>query len=97
MRIAVILIALGVLGTAGCESKQEHLAKLQDAYSKAHKQYYDDCVAPLYGDTGSNSYLKGTKPTAPTPQQQAEHDRRCQAELKRAGDLQQQLAAAASK
>jgi hypothetical protein len=93
MRRIVIVSILSCIALVGCENKQAKLAKLQDEYSKAHKQYFDDCVAPQYG--GTDTYFKGTKPEVATPQQVAAHQQQCDQEAKRAGNLQMQLQSAA--
>jgi hypothetical protein len=91
MRRFLILIPFGLVLLAGCENKQARVAKLQDEYNKAHKQYTDDCVTPAYGAAGADAYFKGEKPKMPTPQQNAARQQKCQQEAKRAGDLQNQI------
>lgn len=90
--IIVITVLLGCIILAGCENKQAKIDKLQADYNQAHKQYYNDCLAPAYG--GTDTYLKGTKPKLPTPQEEAAKQQKCMQEAKRAGDLQIQLQAA---
>jgi hypothetical protein len=94
MRRFLILSILCCLVLTGCQSKQKKAAQLQGEYNKAHKHYYDDCVAPAYGGAGADAYLKGTKPKTPTPEQEGVQQQKCAAEAKRAGDLQNQLQAA---
>lgn len=90
-----IAAVLACLTLAGCQSKQARLAKLEDEYSTAHKLYYDDCIAPAYGAAGMDAYFKGTKPKIPTPQEEAAQQQKCKQEAQHAGELQQQLQAAA--
>lgn len=94
MRRFLILSILCCFVLTGCQSKQKKVAQLQDEYNKAHKRYYDDCVAPAYGAAGADAYFKGTKPKTPTPEQEAAQQQKCAAKAKHAGDLQNQLQAA---
>lgn len=89
--VAAALI-FGPLALTSCQSKQARTAKLQVEYNHAHKQYYNDCVAPAFG--GTDSYFKNTKPKTPTHQQEAAQQQKCAQEAKRAGDLEKQLQAA---
>jgi hypothetical protein len=89
MRHFLIFSALLCVVLTGCESKTAKLARLQDEYSKAAKQHYDDCIAPSYG--GVDDYMKGKKPTPPTPEQEAAQQKKCLEEAKRAGDLQMEM------
>jgi hypothetical protein len=93
MRRLLILSVFSCIAFAGCQSKQAKVSALQDEYNKAHKQYYDDCVAPAYGAAGADAYLKGAKPKTPSPQQETAQQQKCTAEAKHAGDLQSQLQA----
>jgi len=42
-----------------------------------------------------DAYFKGTKPKIPTPQEEAAQQQKCKQEAQHAGELQQQLQAAA--
>lgn len=85
-----LLILLG--GLAGCKTKQADTTALQKEYEQAHKQYVDDCVAPM--TSGASNALGGKSSKTPSPQEQAALQKKCEEEAKRAGDLQRQLQAA---
>ena len=87
----VIVALLSCTITAGCHSKQAGNATLQAQYNQAHKQYYDDCIAPTFG--GTNAYMKGEKPKSVAHEEEAAHQQKCLQEGKRVDDLQRQLQA----
>lgn len=92
MRPSQMLCLLCLVVLAGCHNKQADTAALQQQYQQAHKQYVDDCVAPM--TSGAGDALSGKTSKAPTLQQEAAQQQKCEAEAKRAGDLQRQLQAA---
>jgi hypothetical protein len=81
------------VGCNGHAQKQAELAKLEEQYKIVNKQYNDDCVVPMYGAKGAESYLKGTKPKVPTPQEEAAHNQKCAQELKQVKAIEQQMQA----
>lgn len=72
--------------------KQVDVTALQQQYQQAHKQYVDDCVTPM--TSGASAALGGKTAKAPTPQQEALQQQKCDQEAKKTGALQQQLQAA---
>jgi hypothetical protein len=77
---------------SGCQNKRADTAALEQQYQQAHKQYVNDCVAPM--TSGAGDALSGKTSKAPSPQQEAVQQQKCEAEAKRAGELQKQLQAA---
>lgn len=92
MRLSLMSCLLCLVVLAGCQSKRADTAALEQQYQQAHKQYVDDCVAPM--TSGAGDALSGKTSKAPTPQQEAAQQQKCEAEAKRAGELQKQLQAA---
>jgi hypothetical protein len=97
MKPVIIVVALiACIFQVGCNDrahKQADLAELQKQYKIVNKQYNDDCVAPMYGAKGAESYLKGEKPKTPTPQEEAAHNQKCAQELKQVTTIEQQMQA----
>jgi hypothetical protein len=85
-------VLVSSLTLAGCHGKQVDVTALQQQYQQAHKQYVDDCVSPM--TSGAGAALSGKTAKAPTPQQEASQQQKCDQEAKKAGALQQQLQAA---
>ena len=92
MRFAPAAVFIACLFLAGCQSKHVDTAALQQQYQQAHKQYVDDCVTPM--TSGAGNALSGKTSPTPNPQDQAAQQQKCEAEAKRAGELQKQLQAA---
>jgi hypothetical protein len=86
------VVLVSCITLAGCHGKQVDVAALQQQYQQAHKQYVDDCVSPM--TSGASAALSGKTAKAPTPQQEALQQQKCDQEAKKAGALQQQLQAA---
>lgn len=97
MKSVILVVTLSAcIIQIGCNDgahKQAELAKLQEQYKIVNKQYNDDCVAPMYGAKGAESYLKGEKAKVPTPQEEAAHNQKCAQELKQVTAIEQQMQA----
>ncbi|MFP5227066.1 MAG: hypothetical protein ACLGXA_05510 [Acidobacteriota bacterium] len=89
MRRAFIVLFIASIAVAGCESKQHKLDRLRAEFSTANQQYFNDCIAP--NQNGTDAYFKGEKPKPVSPQQEAAHNRKCDQESARVGDLQKQV------
>ena len=92
MRFAIAVVFVACMSLAGCQSKHVDTTALQQQYQQAHKQYVDDCVTPM--TSGAGNALSGKTSPVPSPQDQAAQQQKCEAEAKRAGELQKQLQAA---
>jgi hypothetical protein len=87
----LILSILFSIALVGCESNQAKIDKLQAQYKPLNVQYNTDCVAPVYGAKGADSYFKGTAPKVPTPQEEAAHNQKCAQELQQVTALEKQI------
>lgn len=92
MRLSLMSCLVCLVVLIGCQSKRADTVALEQQYRQAHKQYVDDCVGPM--TSGAGDALSGKTSKAPTPQQEAAQQQKCEAEAKRAGDLQKQVQAA---
>lgn len=92
MRLSLTFCLVCLVVLTGCQSKRADTTALEQQYQQAHKQYVDDCVAPM--TSGAGDALSGKTSKTPTPQQEAAQQQKCEAEAKRAGELQKQLQAA---
>lgn len=92
MRFGLAAVFIVCMSLAGCQNKHADTAALQQQYQQAHKQYVDGCVTPM--TSGAGNALSGKSSRAPSPQEQAALQQKCEAEAKHAGELQQQLQAA---
>ncbi len=81
---------LSCIFLAGCQSKQVRLAQLNTQYKTVNQQYFNDCIAPMQGDT--DAYFKGTKPKVVPPQEVEAHNQKCAQELRQVTTLEQQMA-----
>ena len=68
---------------------QNIITNLQQQYNDAHKQYVNDCVAPM--TSGAGDALSGRTPPPISKEQEDAQKKKCDQEAKRAGDLQNEL------
>ena len=90
-RIALSFSLLALLALAGCEDKQAKLDALKAQYGPAYKQYSNDCLA-IKG-AGATAMMSGTTAKAPTPEEEAAHNKKCAEESKNVTALEQQISA----
>ena len=89
MPIAALLACLILAGCQSGQEKQARITNLQQQYNDAHKQYVNDCVAPM--TSGAGDALSGRTPPSISKEQEDAQKKKCDQEAKRAGDLQNEL------
>jgi hypothetical protein len=92
-RIPTSFVLLLLLAMAGCENKQAKLDALNAQLDPLKSRYQADCIDPISGMQGADSYFKGTKPKVPSPQEEAAHNQKCAQELSQIKALEQQMQA----
>lgn len=92
-RIPLSFFLLVLLASAGCENKQAKVDALKAQLDPLTKRYQADCIDPVMGMQGADTYFKGTQPKVPSPQEEAAHNQKCAQEASQIKALEQQMQA----
>ena len=95
-KVALSLLVLWTLTTAGCQSKAAKVKQLQDQYNAEYPAYAKDCIDPE--TAGSADLLTGKKlaqeEIAALEAKKKERDARCKPQADRLAQLQKEILAA---
>ncbi len=74
-RISLFFAHMVLIIFSGCDNKQAKVDSLKAQSEPLQKRYQADCIDSVMGVQGADSALKGAPAKAPSPQDEAAHNR----------------------